>query len=384
MRDVGLLDLGLCSPLKSQAMYHAVASAMVPGDANTVILCRPRRPYVCIGRHQELHCEVDTEACRRMALPVLRRAVGGGAVYLDRQQLFFQLIWRQDQVPARIADAFEYFSRAPVDCYRRLGLAEAHFAAVNDLQMQGRKIGGLGAASVGNAFIFVGSIIMDFDARAAASVLKVAEEKMRDKIAQSIEAYVSSLRKELGRPFRVSLVCHELVAALERSFDARLVPRQPTAPELKQYRSWSSIMRSRQWLDEVRLSRQRPRELRITGRVHVLQGVDKARGALVRVTLVVEAQRVVDALVSGDFYAIGEACSVLERALEGPAAAELIALRLREVWPGLEIPGVELENVLMASERALAQASASRLAEAPDLSQSRSSSAGNASCAAAS
>jgi lipoate-protein ligase A len=61
--------------------------------------------YVCIGYHQDAQQEIDLEFARHNTIPVIRREVGGGAVYLDGQQLFFQLILRHDRpgVPANIA-----------------------------------------------------------------------------------------------------------------------------------------------------------------------------------------------------------------------------------------------------------------------------------------
>lgn len=358
MKDIRLLDLDLCSYTESQTLYHAVADAMRPGDPNTIILCRPRRPYVCIGRHQELEREVDVEACRRLDLPIMRREVGGGAVYLDRGQVFFQLVFHPQDVPARIQDAFEYFSRGPVDCYRALGVAGAQFHPVNDLQVSGRKIGGLGAASIGPGFVFVGSIIMAFDARAAAGVLRIPDEKMRDKVAQTMDSYVSSLEKELGRSVPPPVVRRELSAAFERALGARLVPGGLRPDEQVSYQRWVGKMRSRSWIDEVRLERELNKPLRITGHVHLGHGVHKAPGGLVRVTLMIASGEVVDALVSGDFYAIGDAPALIEKALLGPAGAVAIQGRLESLWPSMETPGVSAGDVFEAARHALAAAPA--------------------------
>ena len=354
MSEIRLLDIDLCSFTESQTLYHAVADAMRPGDPNTIILCRPRRPYVCIGRHQELAREVDIEACRRLGFPVMRREVGGGAVYLDRGQVFFQLVWHPKDVPAHIQEAFEYFARGPVDCYRTLGVTGAQFHPVNDLQVSGRKIGGLGAASIGPGFVFVGSIIMRFDARAAASVLRIPDEKMRDKVAQTIDSYVSSLEKELGHVVPPPVVRKELVAGFERALGARLVPGQLRPDERESYGHWVRKMRSREWVDEVRLERETQKPLRITGHVQLGHGVKKAPGGLVRVTLMIASGEVIAALVSGDFYAIGNAPALIEKALLGPAGADAIRSRLESRWPSLETPGVTAAAVAEAAQQALA------------------------------
>lgn len=352
MDDVRLLDLNLCSFTQSQTLYHAVADSLRPGDPNTVILCRPRRPYVCIGRHQELGREVDEEACARLGLPIMRREVGGGAVYLDRDQVFFQLVWQPDQVPARIQESFEFFSRGPIDCYRQFGVGGAHFAPVNDLQVDGRKIGGLGAATINRAFVFVGSIIMAFNAKAAASVLRLPDEKMRDKVASTIDAYVSSLRKELGRPIAPSLVRRQLTRSFETALKRRLVPGQLRPDERENYARWVRKMREREWVDDVRLEAEKHKPVRITGNVRVGHGVTKAPGGLVRVTLVIASGQVISALVSGDFYAIGDAPAQIERALLGSSELPALADRLQMVWGSLEAPGVAWTDVAEAVRQA--------------------------------
>src|SRR4030067_2121018 len=95
--DWRLLDLGGLDPLRAQTLYEAVAAAvgrqLVP---NTLILCYPTKPYVCIGFHQELEKEVDIEFCRRNNLTVIRRSQGGGAVYLDKGQQFYQVVARKN------------------------------------------------------------------------------------------------------------------------------------------------------------------------------------------------------------------------------------------------------------------------------------------------
>ncbi|MHB1500110.1 MAG: lipoyl protein ligase domain-containing protein [Candidatus Dormibacteria bacterium] len=353
MDAVRLLDLGLCSYTESQILYHAVADSLRPGDPNTIILCRPRRPYVCIGRHQELSREVDVDACRRLGLPILRREVGGGAVYLDRDQLFFQIVCHPQDVPSSIARAFEHFARAPVECYRALGVKGAHFAPVNDLQVEGRKIGGLGAATIGQAFVFVGSIISAFNARAAASVLLIPDEKMRDKVAATMEAYVSSLERELGRRPPPRVVSRELVAAFESQLGVRLEPGQLGAAERETYRRWVRRMRSATWLNDVRLPDARLRSLKITGNVRVGQGTHKARGGLLRATVMVAAGHIAHALVSGDFYAVGDAVRDMEKAIVGSAELEQVRARIQSAWLPDALPGVAQEDLVEVVRLAL-------------------------------
>ncbi len=154
------------------------------------------------------------------------------------------------------------------------------------------------------------------------------------------------------------VVRKELVAAFERALDARLVPGELRPDERESYRWWAAKMRSRDWLNEVRLDTAGTKRLRITGHVHMGHGVHKAPGGLIRVTLMVASNRVVDALVSGDFTAVGADRERIANALLGPAGEDEIRSRLDTLWPSIDTPGVTASDVLDAARPALAPAPA--------------------------
>jgi lipoate-protein ligase A len=85
IREVDLYNLGQVSWQESQLLYHALAKL----GQESLCLLSPATPYVCIGFHQDVAQEVDLEFCRTNNIPVFRREVGGGAVFMDGNQLFF-------------------------------------------------------------------------------------------------------------------------------------------------------------------------------------------------------------------------------------------------------------------------------------------------------
>jgi len=119
-------------------IFHALARMGI----EALILVSPQTPLVSIGYFQDAEQEVDLQACRNMGLPYMRREVGGGATYLDENQIFYQLIWRKDnpRFPKAIHEIFPWFSEAPVETYRAFGI-RAEYRSVNDIVTQeGRKI----------------------------------------------------------------------------------------------------------------------------------------------------------------------------------------------------------------------------------------------------
>lgn len=94
-----VIDLGLVPALRSQAAWYGFARRLGSSDDPVLTLCEPVEPYVCIGLHQDADLELDCAFCAANGIAILRRRLGGGAVYLDRQQTIFHFIFPQGAVP---------------------------------------------------------------------------------------------------------------------------------------------------------------------------------------------------------------------------------------------------------------------------------------------
>ena len=153
----------------SQLLYHALPRIGREG----LNLLSPASPYVCIGYFQDVEQEVDLDYCRAHNIPVFRREVGGGAVYLDGEQLFYQLVIRKNHplVPKEKGEFYWKFLQAPIAAYRALGIP-AEYKPVNDIIASGRKISGNGVAEIGDYIVFVGNLIVDFDYETMVRVLR--------------------------------------------------------------------------------------------------------------------------------------------------------------------------------------------------------------------
>lgn len=69
--------------------------------------------HMYVGYHQEVEKEIDTAYCQAHSIPILRREVGGGAVYLDSGQLFFQCVFHRERAPRRVEDIYQLFLQVP-------------------------------------------------------------------------------------------------------------------------------------------------------------------------------------------------------------------------------------------------------------------------------
>jgi lipoate-protein ligase A len=227
---IRLLDLDRVAPMRSQTVYHAVAHAMTAETPDTIILVSPTDPYVCIGYHQDLEKEVDLAYCLAHHLPVYRREVGGGVVYLDDRQVFTQWVFHRPHLPASLDQRFALYIRPLVETYQNLGITAYH-RPVNDIQVAGRKIGGTGAMASGEAEVMVGSLMFDFNFELMARVLKVPSEKMRDKVYQSLQEYMTTMTRELGQTPGRDRVTSLYIERCRAALEADIVPGGLTEQE---------------------------------------------------------------------------------------------------------------------------------------------------------
>ncbi len=344
---MNLYDLGHVPWLDSQLIYHALPRLGLEG----LILLAPKEPYVCIGYHQDVEQEVDLSYCRRQGIPVFRREVGGGAVYLDGQQLFYQLVLRRDR-PLALGDKASLYRRllAPVvQTYRDLGV-DARYKPVNDIiTAEGRKISGNGAAEIADHLVLVGNLIADFDYETMVRVLRLPDEKFRDKVFASLRENLTTLKRELGRipPWET------MTATLIRNFETLLGPLTPTPlpPAVREKAAeLAAFYTTTDWLHKARRRPHKGRRVKIAEGVEVVRRVHKAPGGLIRATVEVRQGRIESAEISGDFFFYpAEKLAALEDHLAGVAledAEEAIAAFYRA--HAVESPGMTPRDLALA------------------------------------
>jgi lipoate-protein ligase A len=339
-----LHELGHVPWLDSQLIYHA--QPRVGLEALNILA--PREPYVCIGFHQDLEQEVDLAYCREHGIPVFRREVGGGAVFLDGRQIFFQLVLSRNHPLARGDKAALYrrFLEPVAKTYEDLGVP-ARYRPVNDvITAAGRKISGTGAAEIGEFFVLVGNLIADFDYDTMVRVLRVPDEKYRDKVFQSMRENLTTLQRETGREF----TWEEMVAPLLRRFSEVLGPLEPAelpAEVRAEVLALTPKLLSEEWLYKTGKLTRTGRDVRIAGGVNVLRRVHKAPGGLLRSTLEIKDGRFEQVSLSGDFFCYPQhAVEELEKRLAG-ALLEKAGEVLEAFYAArVETPGVTIADWL--------------------------------------
>jgi len=324
----------------SQTLYHAAAHL----GRESLIVLRPATPYLCIGYHQDAQQEIDLDFARQNNIPVFRREVGGGSVYLDGQQLFFQLIVRRDRpgVPAKIDEFYKKFLQPVVDTFIRFGVA-AEYRPVNDIVCKGRKISGTGAAQVEDMLILVGNFIQNFNYEMMSKCLRVPDEKFRDKVHKTMVENLTTFLRETGSiPGNA-----DLAAELARRYAPLLgeLVQKPLDEELtRKADALLAEMNTPEWL--LANDRRRPdaKQVKIAEGVYIIQKILKTPGGLIRVTAVNRDGRLKQVHISGDFFFFPASRIIdLEKMLEDVPAETAAITHVVEMFyqqQGIESPGV--------------------------------------------
>jgi lipoate-protein ligase A len=162
-------------------------------------------PAVTIGYFQGIGQEVDLDKCAQMGVDVVRRLTGGGAVFHEHELTYSFIAPEESFVARDILKSYGQICGFIIGGLRKLGL-EAEFKPVNDIIVNGKKISGNAQTRRGGMILQHGTIILSLDAKKMFSVLKVPDEKIRDKMISAVEERVTSLERELGTKISFSKV----------------------------------------------------------------------------------------------------------------------------------------------------------------------------------
>lgn len=272
----------------SQLIYHALADL----GRESLCLVRPDRPYLCLGFSQEPERELDLAYCREAGLPIFRREAGGGAVLLDRRQIFFQVVLSMDH-PLVVPNRQVFYRRLlepAVRAYNRVGIP-ARFDPPNDIAVAERKLSGTGAGEIGDCVVFVGNMILDFDSGLMARAANCPDSRFRDRAARLMDRGIGSVRKELGEEKAKEWSPDRLTGLLAEEFSRLLggLEQRPLDEELtRAMAARRETMLSPAWLHR-RGRRTRDRRLKIRAGLELVRAVREFGSA--RVELLYEAIR---------------------------------------------------------------------------------------------
>ncbi len=228
--------MGIVRPWRSQALYHGVAAALTPESDPAILLVRTNRAYLCVGQDDATVPAASLAYCREQEMPVIARQVSGPPELIDQHQLGFQLIVHLDRLEEMgLADPDERCAKLAsplLTAYNKLGV-EATFHAPAEIRIGGKRTGGLGWGQIEAGLALTGSMVLSAENDLRASVLTGDSGNLQAKVAESLDAYTTTLEQEATPPPRVENLAARLVDALEQQWQLDVYPAFPTLEELE-------------------------------------------------------------------------------------------------------------------------------------------------------
>ncbi|QKT04561.1 lipoate--protein ligase family protein [Ectothiorhodospiraceae bacterium 2226] len=228
-RQARWLDLGELDAAALHGAYAGLAEAQAPDAPPLLVWARCREPHLCLGASQGLSAEIDAQACRAEQVPVLRRPLGGGTVWVDHDQCCVFMIWPKHVAPARHGELFERALAPMRAVFHAYGLA-AERVGVSDLWLGERKLLGSGAATLGGSMVFGSSFLLDFPVARFARLMRAPSETYRAWLAEELARGMTTWSAHAPAP-AASDLAQCLRTEVERALGWTSVSDQPTAAE---------------------------------------------------------------------------------------------------------------------------------------------------------
>lgn len=318
---------------------------------NTVRFLQFSPRSVLVGYHQSVAEEIRQGYCLKEGIAINRRITGGGAIFFDENQLGWEIIC--DKAFFNVSIPTERLFKTlctPVLTALSMFNIEADFRPRNDIEIKGRKISGTGGTDSKNAFLFQGTMLVDFDVDTMLRALRIPVEKLKAKEIDSVKDRVTCLNWELGYTPSLANIKSAIKHGFETGLDIRLVPGDMTPEEDLLFKEKLAHYQSSQWINAVNPRFQKRDSV---------QSAYKAEAGMIRFTLVVNLpqKRLKDVYITGDFLSFpSRALFDLEAALRGsPLDRKHLHAIIRSFFEEkkITIPGMDFHDFVIPLDQAL-------------------------------
>ncbi len=161
-----------------------LAEAQAP-DALPILLWGRTHAHICLGASQSAAAELNPN----VTLPVCQRPVGGGAVWLDEAQYCYVFIVPQVHLPTLPRLWFQWALAPVLATYHDFDMAATQVE--HDIWLDGKKIGGSGAATINKCGVIAGSFLMHFPAEQFADCMSAPNSEFHEALVQGLKAAVT-------------------------------------------------------------------------------------------------------------------------------------------------------------------------------------------------
>jgi len=298
-------------------------------------------PSVIVGKYQDIEAALRLERCKARGVEFNRRSTGGGTVIMGPEIVALGLGINVDhpRLKKGVGGVFQSLSLVLLRALDKVGI-QGYFQPKNDLEVNGRKIAGLSAASEADScLLFHTSLLVDFDIALMTDIMNTPVIKLEDKGYNCFSQRMTTVRDELGR--RISVT--EMIEAIQNSFEEEFSIRfKEDSPDEWEEKTIQALIEERYTKDDWVFSHKHPRARMGVGQL-------KTKGGLLEVYLALSDASIESVLVTGDFFSTSEDLHRIENALKWTSARrESIENNIASVWHDDMIYGVDVSTLTKA------------------------------------
>ncbi|WP_018881370.1 MULTISPECIES: lipoate--protein ligase family protein [unclassified Thioalkalivibrio] len=279
------IDAGARSAEELHALYTGLAASTAPDAPPRILWVHAHEPHISIGASQDAESDLDLAACAEQGVPVVRRPLGGGSVWVDADQACFFLIQPRQVLARGHRHLFAVGLGIAMDVLRALGL-EGVEARGQDVWVQGRKIMGTGAATLDEGCVFGASFLRHFPVERFLACVYAPSEGYRDWLRPALETGMTDCARQCPQVPAPAQVEAALQDVLARRFG---IPARRIEPDRAILDQWLAL--GREELTDLADGQGSP-SVRDGIRVNRDNHVFETRGACGRLRLHVEGSHI--------------------------------------------------------------------------------------------
>lgn len=221
VQEVSLYTLYGAKWHHTQMIYHALA---YKGE-KALVISSSSKPYVCSGFSQHIDDVFNIRKCIKEGVSFFRRETGGGPVYLDENQVFYNIIFDGGTYLGH-KKYFSNFLKPVIRTLRYYDIKAEHIPLA-DICVRGKKISGNGGGNIGEMAVIVGNILLKFNAENFTTLLNVPENAVRD-LTSVVGKWMTSVERETGIDIQPEEIGKVLIEEFQRFF-GNLVEKKITS-----------------------------------------------------------------------------------------------------------------------------------------------------------